>query len=187
MLGDMRRTFAPALAALALALAACGGGSEPNAAPPSNSPAQWTEREPVIYSVVVAEVLDDVGTSPPVVYVVDSTCAEAGQVEPSDLECGAAFPATGRDALVEQLQRYAQVEFVATPDEAVDGSGAVRGDGLLFWFGPLKDRKNGEVRVGANYTAELTDERSGGVNLALENQGMSWVVTGAAGLGGCPA
>jgi hypothetical protein len=179
----MRRVV-PTLIASAVSLAACGGDVAPNR---ETAPASWTEREPVIYSVVVAEVLDDVGTSPPVVYVVDSTCAEAGQVDPSELVCSAPFPADGRDALVEQLQRYARVEFVDAPDAAVDGSGTVRDDGLLFWFGPLKDRNNGEVRVGANYTAELSDDRSGGVNLALENQGMSWVVTGAAGLGGCPA
>jgi len=185
----MRRSLgASAFLGLGLVLAACGGGSGAGADDrPSSAPAVWTEREPVIYSVVVAEVLDDVGAPPPVVYVVDSTCADAGQVKPSELSCAAAFPAEGRDALVQQLERYARVEFVATPEDAVDDGGAVRDDGLLFWFGPLKERPNGEIRVGANYTTELTDERSGGVNLALENQGMSWVVTGAAGLGGCPA
>ena len=182
MLDRMRRVALTAFS-LALALGACGsdGGSAGDGGSSS-----WDERQPVIYSVVVAEVLDDLGTAPPVVYVVDSVCGEAGQVTPSELECSSSMPQAARDELSSQLDRYATVRYVATPEVAVE-SGAVKDGGLLFWFGPLEERRNGEVRVGANYTSELSDERSGAVNLALENQDGSWIVTGAAGLGGCPA
>lgn len=165
-------------------MAACSSSSGDTAAP-AEIP-EWGERDPVVYAIVVAEVLDDLGTPPSTVYLVDSVCAEAGQKEPSELECTAPIPPEGKTALTEQLLRYTAVEFVTAPEEALDGD-AVRDDGLLFWFGPLKDRKSGEVRVGATYASELTDDAALGVNLALENDAGSWVVTGAAGLGGCPA
>ena len=182
MLDRMRRFAVPALA-FAFVLTSCGsdGGSAGDGGSPP-----WDERQPVIYSVVVAEVLDDLGTAPPVVYVVDSVCGEAGQVTPSKLECSSSIPRSGQQELSSQLERYATVRYVATPEAAVE-NGAVKDGGLLFWFGPLEERKNGEVRVGANYTSELSDARSGAVNLALQNQDGSWIVTGAAGLGGCPA
>jgi hypothetical protein len=183
MLNGMRRIVFLALP-LALVLGACASdGGSPGGGDTSQS---WDDRQPVIYSVVVAEVLDDLGTAPPVVYVVDSVCGEAGQVTPSKLECSSPIPQSGRDALSSQLERYATVKYVPTPQAAVEG-GTVKDGGVLFWFGPLQERKNGEVRVGANYTSELSDERSGAVNLALDNQDGSWIVTGAAGLGGCPA
>ena len=152
----------------------------------SGDVAAWGDREPIVYAIVVAEVLDDLGSPPPIVFVVDRVCAEAGQLEPSELECGPTIPTDGRAALAEQLERYAAVEFVAEPEDAIEGD-AVREGGLLLWFGPLKDRKNGEVRVGATYASALSDEAALGVNLALENDAGSWIVTGAAGLGGCPA
>jgi len=152
----------------------------------SGGPAKWGDREPLVYAIVVAEVLDDLGSPPPVVFVVDGVCPEAGQLEPSKLRCGASIPTEGRAALTEQLGRYAAVEFVAEPEDALEGD-VIRDDGLLFWFGPVKDRKSGEVRVGATYASSLSDEAALGVNLALENDAGSWVVTGAAGLGGCPA
>jgi hypothetical protein len=169
-----------------LGLAACGQGIDPTSPSSAPSAAPWGDREPVVYSVVVAEVLDDLGSPPPVVFVVDGVCAKAGQVEPSELACEGPMPADGKAALVDLLGRYARVEFVADAEAALGEDGAVREDGLLFWFGPLKDRKGGEVRVGANYARELTGQ-SLGVNLAMEDQAGSWVVTGAAGLGGCPA
>ena len=152
----------------------------------SGGAAEWGDREPVVYAIVVAEVLDDLGSPPPVVFVVDRICAEAGQLEPSELECGPTIPTDGRAALTAQLERYAAVEFVAAPEDSIEGD-AVRDGGLLFWFGPPKERKDGEVRVGATYASSLSDEAALGVNLALENDAGSWVVTGAAGLGGCPA
>jgi hypothetical protein len=171
--------------ALVLSLmSACASASGDVVAPTSS--AAWGDREPVLYAIVVAEVLDDVGSSPPVVFVVDRICAEAGQLEPSELACGPSIPAEGRTALAGQLERYTAVEFVAAPGEAIEGDG-VRDGGLLFWFGPPKERKDGEIRVGATYASALSDEAALGVNLALENDAGSWVVTGAAGLGGCPA
>jgi hypothetical protein len=116
----------------------------------------------------------------------DRICDDAGQVAPSELGCSAPIPSSGKTALAQQLERYADVRFVSSPSAAVQGS-AVRDDGLLFWLGPIEDRPHGAVRVGANYTTQLSDERAGAVNLALDRQGPSWIVTGAAGLGGCPA
>src|SRR3712207_3552226 len=89
---------------ITFALAACGGGDAggPSASDdaPSSAPRMtWGEREPVIYSVVVAEVLDDTGTAPPTVYVVDSICAEGGQAKPSELACSAAIPTLARQQL----------------------------------------------------------------------------------------
>jgi len=169
--------------ALSLMSACASSSGEPAG---GNDAAEWGEREPVVYAVVVAEVMDDLGTPPSVVYVVDRICKEAGQVEPSELVCDASIPKGGRAELVAQLERYAPVEFVSAPEDALDGD-AVRDGGLLFWFGPLKERKDGEVRVGATYAPELSDDAALGVNLALENDAGSWIVTGAAGLGGCPA
>jgi hypothetical protein len=180
----MRRLPAPVL--LLLVLAACAEDPIGTGSGVTDPPAPWGDREPIVYSVVVAEVLDDIGSPPPVVYVVDGVCAEAGQVEPAELTCVASIPQAGKDALVANLERYVPVEFVSAPEEAVDDAGQVLDDGLLFWFGPLKDRKSGEVRVGANYSREPSGDALG-VNLALEDQAGSWVVTGAAGLGGCPA
>jgi hypothetical protein len=165
-------------------ISACASASGDVAA--SGGAAVWGDREPVLYAIVVAEVLDDLGSPPPVVFVVDRICAEAGQLEPSELECGPTIPTDGRAELAAQLERYAAVEFVASPEDATQGDG-VRDGGLLFWFGPPKERKDGEVRVGATYASALSDEAALGVNLALENEDGSWVVTGAAGLGGCPA
>jgi len=165
-------------------MSACGSAGAGEAA--AGGTTEWGEREPVVYAIVVAEVLDDLGTPPSVVYVVDGVCAQAGQKEPSELQCADPIPAEGRTALSDQLQRYTAVEFVADPQDALEGD-AVRGEGLLFWLGPLKDRKGGEVRVGATYASALSDEAALGVNLALEDDEGSWVVTGAAGLGGCPA
>jgi hypothetical protein len=175
-----------ALSMAPLALAACAEGPTPALTDAGATPVAWGEREPIVYSVVVAEVLDDLGDAPPLVFVVDGVCADAGQVEPSELVCGDPFPADGKEALTEQLERYAAVEFVEAPEAALGEDGTVRERGILFWFGPLKDRKSGEVRVGANYARSLSGEGLG-VNLALEDQAGSWVVTGAAGLGGCPA
>jgi len=177
----MRR--AAIVLALSLTSACASSSGEPAG---GDGAAEWGVREPVVYAIVVAEVLDDLGTPPPVVFVVDRVCAEAGQLEPSQLECGATIPTDGRDVLAAQLERYAVVEFVGEPEEALEGD-AVRDEGLLFWFGPLKDRKDGEVRVGATYASALSDDAALGVNLALEEDAGSWVVTGAAGLGGCPA
>jgi hypothetical protein len=170
----------------ALALAACGADPVPLATSANPDPARWDERQPVVYAVVVAEVLDDVGAPPPVVYVIDGVCEEAGQVEPSRLACAGSIPGEGRRELERQLERYADVEFVEAPEDAVSADGTIEGDGLLFWFGPLQERRNGEIRVGANYASRLSDEGALGVNLALENSAGSWIVTGAAGLGGCP-
>ena len=172
------------MSALACVSVACGGGDTGTRR--ASAPTAWGDREPVVYAVLVAEVLDDRGTAPPVIYVMDGICDEAGQVEPSELECSASIPAIGKTALADQLRRYAEVRFISSPEAAAEGS-AIRDDGLLFWLGPLADRPNGEVRVGANYTTALADERAGAVNLALDRQGPSWIVTGAAGLGGCPA
>ncbi|MGZ5352649.1 MAG: hypothetical protein ACXWDS_06530 [Actinomycetota bacterium] len=182
----MRRTLTLSLL-LAVLLAACGEEPVSGQAPGAGRPATWGEREPIVYSVVVAEVLDDIGSPPPVVYVVDAVCEEAGQVEPSELVCGPPIPRDGKTALTQLLERYAAVEYVDDAEAAVDEGGVVLDGGLLFWFGPLEDRKGDEVRVGATYASELTDDDALGVNLKLENQAGSWVVTGAAGLGGCPA
>jgi hypothetical protein len=184
MLARVKR-LVPLAVSLAVVLPGCGGDAGSNG--DGAARAAWGDREPVIYSVVVAEVLDDVGTAPPVVYVVGSLCADAGQVSPSELACSGSIPAMGRTDLQRQLERYAPVRFVDRPEAAVGEDGTVRDGGLLFWFGPLAERNDGEVRVGANYTSELDDRRSGAVNLALDHQDGSWVVTGAAGLGGCPA
>ena len=177
----MRRA---AILLVLLLMPACASVSGPVAL--SGGTAEWGDREPVVYAIVVAEVLDDVGSPPPVVFVVDRICEEAGQFEPSELECGPAIPTDGRAALTAQLERYAAVEFVARPEDAIEGD-AVREGGLLFWFGPPQERKDGEVRVGATYASALSDEAALGVNLALENDAGSWAVIGAAGLGGCPA
>ena len=177
----------PALAILGLALSGCAADpAAPASTRPSAAAVEWSGREPVVYSVVVAEVLDDLGSAPSVVYVVDGVCDQAGQVAPNELSCGAPFPADGKGQLTQQLERYTGVEFVDTAEAAIGDDGQVRDGGLLFWFGPLKDRRNGEVRVGANYAHAISGEALG-VNLALEDQAGSWVVTGAAGLGGCPA
>jgi hypothetical protein len=163
---------------------ACASASgEPS---PAGGSAGWGEREPVIYAVLVAEILDDLGSAPPVVFVLDRICANAGQLEPSELACGPAIPSAGRSALAAQLERYARVEFVHGAEGALDG-GAIREGGLLIWLGPLKEREGGEVRVGATYASAPSDEAALGVNLALEDDDGSWIVTGAAGLGGCPA
>ncbi len=174
-------------ALLALAGSACAEAASPGGpAASGGTPAPWAERDPVVYSVVVAEVLDDLGAAPGVVFVVDGVCPQAGQVDPGELSCSGSIPSDGKAALQAQLERYARVEFVDTAEAALGDDGAVREDGVLFWLGPLKDRKNGEVRVGANYARRLSGE-SLGVNLAMTDQGGSWIVTGAAGLGGCPA
>jgi hypothetical protein len=180
------RTAAVLLALAASLLTACAEEPTTDASTPSGEPVVWGEREPVVYAVVVAEVLDDLGAPPPVVFVVDGVCRQAGQVEPDQLSCAGAIPEAGKRALTSQLERYVDVRFVPTAEAAADG-GAVRDGGLLFWLGPLKDRKGGEVRVGANYASELASEDPLGVNLALEERAGSWTVTGAAGLGGCPA
>jgi hypothetical protein len=175
------------MAASATLLAACAEAPAADPVEAAGEPVSWGEREPVVYAVVVAEVLDDLGAPPPVVYVVEGLCREAGQVEPSELTCTGSIPEAGKRALASQLERYARVEFVASAEAALDGGTAVRDGGLLFWFGPLKERKGGEVRVGANYALELPSPDALGVNLALEERAGSWTVTGAAGLGGCPA
>lgn len=186
-LTGMRRVPAfVALLALVL-LAACADAPPTGPTPEAGEPATWDGREPIAYSVLVAEVLDDIGSPPSVVYVVDAVCEEAGQVEPSELVCGAPLPAAGKRELSSQLERYAAVEFVDEPGAALGEDGTVLDGGLLFWFGPLEERKGGEIRVGATYGSALTDEAGLGVNLKLENQAGSWIVTGAAGLGGCPA
>jgi hypothetical protein len=175
----------PILTVLGLALSACAAEPDPPSSRPSIVATEWSGREPIVYSVVVAEVLDDLGSAPPVVYVLDGVCREAGQVAPSELSCAAPFPAEGRGQLAQQLERYTVVEFVDTAEAALGEDGEVRDGGLLFWFGPLKERRSAEVRVGANYAHAVLGEALG-VNLALEEQAGSWVVTGAAGLGGCP-
>jgi hypothetical protein len=182
----MRRVLV--LAALPMALlSACADAPPAIEASAAREPAIWGDLEPVVYSVVVAEVLDDTASPPPVVYVVDAICEEAGQVEPGELVCGAPIPPAGKKALRSQLERYAAVEFVDEPSAALGDDGTVLDGGLLFWFGPLEERKRGELRVGASYGTGVTDEAGLGVNLKLENQAGSWIVTGAAGLGGCPA
>jgi hypothetical protein len=182
-----RRLLAAALlSATVLALGACADPRATASSPPSE-PIAWDDRAPVVYSVLVAEVLDDLGTPPPVVIVVDGVCEEAGQVEPSELACSGSIPRDAKAALQGQLERYVAVEFVPSAEAALADDGSVRDGGLLFWLGPLEDRKGGEVRVGATYGDRLTDEDALGVNLAVESRSGSWIVTGAAGLGGCPA
>jgi hypothetical protein len=183
----MRRALSLTALLGVVLLAACADAPLPGPVPRVGEPTTWDGREPIAYSVLVAEVLDDIGSPPPVVYVVDAVCEEAGQVEPDELVCGAPIPADGKRELSSQLERYAAVEFVDEPEAALGEDGTVLDGGLLFWFGPLEERKRGEIRVGANYGSALTDEAGLGVNLKLENQAGSWIVTGAAGLGGCPA
>jgi hypothetical protein len=183
MTGRPRPLVAAAVAVLTLVAVGCGGRDEPTKTSPAVA---WRDRDAVVRALLVAEILDDRGTAPPMIYVMERLCADAGQVVPSELACGTAIPASGRTALADQLERYAEVRFVSSPDAAADGS-SIRDGGLLFWLGPLEDRRDGSVRVGANYTDELKDDRAGAVNLALERDRSSWIVTGAAGLGGCPA
>jgi hypothetical protein len=175
------RALAAVTAALAISACATDGAGT------ARGSLAWGDREPVVYAVVVAEVLDDSGLAPPVVYVVDRICKDAGQVEPEELTCGSAIPDGGRSELAQQLERYTQVDFVTDPAQVLDEQGRVGDGGLLFWLGPIRERTNGELRVGANYASALSAEAALGVNLAMRERGGSFIVTGAAGLGGCPA
>jgi hypothetical protein len=121
-----------------------------------------------------------------VVFVVDRLCADAGQTSPSKLSCETSIPQTGRTGLSDALDDFAPVEFVTDPATIAAGDGSVERDGILVWLGPTKDEGN-DVRVGANYATRLSGERAAGVNLRMAWKHEQWIVTGSAGLGGCPA
>jgi hypothetical protein len=171
----------------ALGAVACGSSGAPGS---SRSPAvsvAWSDRDAGVYTTTIGVVVDEVGTGPPpIVYVVDRLCAQAGQVRATKLSCDASIPATGRSALSGAMASVAPVEFVADPSSVVGSDGSVARGGLLVWLGPTKDEKS-DVRVGANYQTRAAVKEEGAINLRMEWRHAQWVVTGSAGLGGCPA
>jgi hypothetical protein len=166
--------------------AACAGKTG-TASGPAPSTEAWDDHDAGVYATTIGVVVDEVGTGPPpVVFVVDRVCSEAGQVAATKLSCGTSIPAAGRTALSDAMTSVAPVEFVADPSSVLGSDGSVERDGLLVWLGPTKDEKTG-VRVGANYQTRAGVQQEGAINLRMRWQHAQWVVTGSAGLGGCPA
>jgi hypothetical protein len=177
-----RATLVPLLLGLALAAAGCSGkaGAE-------TGDTGWQAPDAGVYATTIGVVVDEVGTGPPpVVFVVDRLCADAGQLTPSKLACETPIPASGKTALADAMADLAPVEFVAEPSSVVAEGGTVERGGLLIWLGPTKDERSG-VRVGVNYATVVEGDRGAGVNLRMTRKHDQWVVTGSAGLGGCPA
>jgi hypothetical protein len=166
--------------------AACAR-STGSASAPAPSTDAWNEHDAGVYATTIGVVVDEVGTGPPpVVFVVDRVCADAGQVAATKLSCGTTIPAAGRSALSDAMTSVAPVEFVGDASSVLDGDGSVERGGLLVWLGPTKDEKTG-VRVGANYQTRAGVKQEGAINLRMRWRHAQWVVTGSAGLGGCPA
>jgi hypothetical protein len=166
---------------VALGAAACGRG------PTKADTAAWDDSDSGVYATTIEVVVDELGTGPlAVVFVLDELCADAGQTTASELTCDAAIPEAGKAALAKELADLAPVEFVADAASVASGKGAVERGGVLVWLGPTKD-ENGGVRVGANYATRAVGSGGAGINLRMKWQHDQWIVTGSAGLGGCPA
>jgi hypothetical protein len=178
------RHLLPIVAFLVLAAACATKGPAPTA---RSSAATWNDRDVGAYATTIGVVVDEIGTGPPpVLFVMDRLCADAGQVAATKLSCDGAIPAAGKSALSDAMANVAPMEFVRDPSSVVGSDGSVTRDGLLVWLGPTKDEKS-SVRVGANYRSRGEVKQEGAINLRMEWRHGQWVVTGSAGLGGCPA
>ena len=181
-----KRIFLLLILWFAVVTAACAGKSGTGSGPAPSAGA-WDDQDAGVYATTIGVVVDEIGTGPPpVVFVVDRVCSDAGQVVAAKLTCATSIPAAGRSALSDAMTSLAPVEFVADPSSVVGSDGSVERDGILVWLGPAKDEKTG-VRVGANYEARGSVKQEGAINLRMRWQHAQWVVTGSAGLGGCPA
>ncbi|MGZ4151699.1 MAG: LptM family lipoprotein [Actinomycetota bacterium] len=180
-----KRMFLLLIVGFVVVTAACG--TKGPASSPKPSTEAWGDQDAGVYATTIGVVVDEIGTGPPpVVFVVDRLCTDAGQVIATKLSCNAAIPTAGKSALSDAMLNVAPVEFVRDPSSVVGSDGSVARDGLLVWLGPTKDEKS-DVRVGANYQTRASVKEEGAINLRMAWRHAQWVVTGSAGLGGCPA
>jgi hypothetical protein len=175
--GPMRR-IAPALIALAVIAAACGGSEE--AGRPSPTGATLEARRLAIYEAAIREMVGSEGPFDPIL-IDERICADAGTpgIDADERECPDGFTDDEQAALLAVLSDLPHVRFVA---DAVDATrrifqGELSGAGLISVGVIRGDGDRVEVPGGA-YCGGLCGRW---MTLVIERQGEVWKVTGTTG------
>jgi len=172
------RRIAPALIALALVAAACGGSG--SARRPSPTGASQEARRLAIYEAAIREMIASEGTFDPIL-IDERICADAGTpgIDAGERECLDAFTEDEQAGLLAALSDLPHVRFVA---DAADASrqifqGTLPGAGLISVGVIRGDGDRVEVPGGA-YCGGLCGRW---MTLVIERQGEAWKVTGTTG------
>jgi hypothetical protein len=187
------RTTGSLLAAVALALSACGAGSQQGDRPQASlggggSGPTSIERTADVYSAVVRQLVTKdhtFGTAPSPfkrVYIVDGVVADAGGPRmPAYAEVKRPFAAAVKSRMLESLDDLRPIEFVADPSSVVvdrNDCPRVKADGVLLSLGPIS---GGAQRVTVPNGLFFACLGGQWLTYVLEPKGDVWTVVGTKG------